>query len=135
AELLEIRARRHARTGLSLTVDDAEYRRFADAFPFTETPDQAKAINDVLTDLAKTTPMDRVICGDVGFGKTEVALRSAFVAAMAGYQVCVLVPTTLLAQQHFQSFADRFADWPIRVGVLSRMRTPKERDQLLQGMA
>src|SRR5699024_8730941 len=106
----------------------------ADAFPFTETPDQAKAINDVLTDLAKTTPMDRVICGDVGFGKTEVALRSAFVAAMAGYQVYVLVPTTLLAQQHYQSFADRFADWPLRVGVLSRMRTGKQREQLLRGM-
>src|SRR5699024_8834192 len=109
-------------------------QRFAAGFPFTETPDQAKAINDVLADLAAATPMDRVVCGDVGFGKTEVALRSAFVAALAGYQVCVLVPTTLLAQQHYQSFADRFADGPVRVGVPSRMRTKKERDALLQEM-
>jgi len=135
AELLEIRARRHAQKGLSLTVEDAAYRRFTEGFPFTETPDQARAIDDVLADLAATTPMDRVVCGDVGFGKTEVALRSAFVAAMAGYQVCMLVPTTLLAQQHYQSFADRFADWPIKVGVLSRMRTGKQREQLLAGMA
>lgn len=134
AELLDIRARRNAREGLSLTVNNDDYRQFAQAFPFTETPDQARAIDDVLTDLAATTPMDRVVCGDVGFGKTEVALRSAFAATMAGYQVCVLVPTTLLAQQHYQNFADRFADWPIRVGALSRMRTPKQREQLLEGM-
>src|SRR5699024_9939918 len=135
AELLEIQARRHAREGLSLTADDADYRRVAGDFPFTETPDQARAIDDVVSDLAQTTPMDRVVCGDVGFGKTEVALRSAFIATMAGYQVCVLVPTTLLAQQHYQSFADRFADWPVRTGVLSRMGSTEQRNRVLQDMA
>ena len=90
--------------------------------------------DEVLADLAKSTPMDRVVCGDVGFGKTEVALRAAFAAISAGYQVCVLVPTTLLAQQHYQNFADRFADWPVRVAALSRLRTGKQRDELLADM-
>ncbi len=134
AELLEIQAKRAAREGISLTVDPDEYRRFASGFPFTETPDQARAIDEVLADLAKPNPMDRVVSGDVGFGKTEVALRSAFVAAAGGHQVCILVPTTLLAQQHYQSFADRFADWPIRVAALSRLRTGKQRDQMLREM-
>ncbi|GAB3685852.1 transcription-repair coupling factor [Salinisphaera aquimarina] len=135
AELLEIQARRAAREGVSMVADPADYARFTAGFPFTETPDQQRAIDEVLADLGKATPMDRVVCGDVGFGKTEVALRSAFAAISAGYQVCVLVPTTLLAQQHYQNFADRFADWPIKVAALSRLRTGKQRDELLQEMA
>ena len=134
-ELLEIQARRAAREGVALAPDAADYARFAAGFPFTETPDQQRAIDEVLADLARTTPMDRVVCGDVGFGKTEVALRSAFVAASAGYQVCILVPTTLLAQQHYQSFADRFADWPVRIAALSRLRTGKQREAMLEEMA
>jgi len=126
AELLEIQARRHARKGLALPLDRGMYEPFAAAFPFEETPDQLSAIEAVIADLGRPTPMDRVVCGDVGFGKTEVAVRAAFVAAMAGKQVAVLVPTTLLAEQHYRNFRDRFADWPIRVEVLSRFKSPKE---------
>ncbi|HEX2083178.1 MAG TPA: transcription-repair coupling factor, partial [Xanthomonadaceae bacterium] len=117
AELLEIQAKRQAR---------AMYEPFAATFPFEETPDQHAAIEAVIRDLASSQPMDRVVCGDVGFGKTEVAVRAAFVAAAAGKQVAVLVPTTLLAEQHYRNFSDRFADWPIRVEVLSRFKSPKE---------
>ncbi|MGH8032272.1 MAG: transcription-repair coupling factor [Luteimonas sp.] len=126
AELLEIQARRRARAGLALDVDRAMYEPFAATFPFEETPDQHSAIEAVIRDLASSQPMDRVVCGDVGFGKTEVAVRAAFVAAVAGKQVAVLVPTTLLAEQHYRNFRDRFADWPIRVEVLSRFKTAKE---------
>ncbi len=126
AELLEIQARRHARQGLALAVDRPMYEPFAATFPFEETPDQLGAIDAVIADLAQPTPMDRVVCGDVGFGKTEVAVRAAFVAAIAGRQVAVLVPTTLLAEQHYRNFRDRYADWPIRVEVLSRFKSPKE---------
>ncbi|HEX7383907.1 MAG TPA: transcription-repair coupling factor, partial [Burkholderiaceae bacterium] len=126
AELLEIQARRHARQGLALAVDRAMYEPFAAAFPFEETPDQQAAIDAVLADLGQATPMDRVVCGDVGFGKTEVAVRAAFVAATAGKQVAVLVPTTLLAEQHYRNFRDRYADTPIRVEVLSRFKSSKE---------
>ncbi|MEN1942799.1 transcription-repair coupling factor [Luteimonas sp. MJ293] len=126
AELLEIQAKRMARRGLALDLDRAEYEPFAAAFPFEETPDQHAAIEAVIRDLASSQPMDRVVCGDVGFGKTEVAVRAAFVAANAGKQVAVLVPTTLLAEQHYRNFADRFADWPIRVEVLSRFKTTKQ---------
>jgi transcription-repair coupling factor (superfamily II helicase) len=126
AELLEIQAKRYARQGLALDVDRAMYEPFAATFPFEETPDQLAAIDAVIVDLAKTTPMDRVVCGDVGFGKTEVAVRAAFVAATAGKQVAVLVPTTLLAEQHYRNFRDRYADWPIRVEVLSRFKSAKE---------
>ncbi|MGY0561439.1 transcription-repair coupling factor [Luteimonas sp. A277] len=126
AELLEIQAKRMARRGLALDLDRAEYEPFAAAFPFEETPDQHAAIEAVIGDLASSQPMDRVVCGDVGFGKTEVAVRAAFVAANAGKQVAVLVPTTLLAEQHFRNFADRFADWPIRVEVLSRFKSTKQ---------
>ncbi len=132
AELLEIYARREARPGQSLHVDRASYEQFAAAFPFEETPDQSSAIEAVIADLERPRPMDRVVCGDVGFGKTEVAVRGAFVAAHAGKQVALLVPTTLLAQQHFQNFSDRFADWPIRVDVLSRFKTKKETDEALR---
>ena len=126
AELLDLYSRRAARHGTSLAVRPADYRAFAAAFPFEETPDQAQAIEQVLSDMASGKPMDRVICGDVGFGKTEVALRAAFVAVNAGKQVAVLVPTTLLAQQHFQTFSDRFADWPVRIAMLSRFRSAAE---------
>ena len=126
AELLEIQAKRHARQGLAIDVDRAMYEPFAATFPFEETPDQHAAIEAVLRDLASSQPMDRVVCGDVGFGKTEVAVRAAFAAASAGKQVAVLVPTTLLAEQHYRNFRDRFADWPLRVEVLSRFKTKKE---------
>ena len=135
AELLEIQARRAARQGRQTEVDIYEYDRFASGFPFTETEDQAQAIADVLGDMARTQPMDRLVCGDVGFGKTEVALRAAFVAAQAGRQVCVLVPTTLLARQHLQTFLDRFADWPLRVEGLSRLKSSRQQDVLLSELA
>ena len=126
AELLEIQARRQARAGLALHLDRAMYEPFAAGFPFEETPDQHHAIEAVLRDLQSAQPMDRVVCGDVGFGKTEVALRAAFAAASAGKQVAVLVPTTLLAEQHYRNFRDRFADWPLKVEVLSRFKSAKE---------
>ena len=135
AELLEIHARRAARKGRAYVVDDAEYHAFAAAFPFEETEDQQVAIDAVLKDLASEQPMDRVVCGDVGFGKTEVAMRAAFVVANSGRQVAVLVPTTLLAQQHGANFADRFSDWPIRVEVLSRFQTPKQQKAILAELA
>jgi transcription-repair coupling factor (superfamily II helicase) len=126
AELLALYARREARPGHAFTYDRNFYEQFAATFPFEETPDQIQAIEAVITDLASGKAMDRVVCGDVGFGKTEVALRAAFVAATAGKQVAVLVPTTLLAQQHYQNFSDRFADWPVRVEVISRFKSKKE---------
>ena len=135
AELLEIQAKRQARAGLALEVDRAMYEPFAAAFPFEETPDQHAAIEAVIRDLASSQPMDRVVCGDVGFGKTEVAVRAAFVAAAAGRQVAVLVPTTLLAEQHYRNFRDRFADWPIRVEVLSRFKSGKEIKAELEKLA
>jgi transcription-repair coupling factor (superfamily II helicase) len=112
---------------------ELEYQGFANAFPFEETADQAEAITRVIEDLGRETPMDRIVCGDVGFGKTEVAMRAAFVAVQAGHQVVVLVPTTLLAEQHLQSFRDRFADWPVRVEALSRFRSGKESSAVLAG--
>jgi transcription-repair coupling factor (superfamily II helicase) len=134
AELLDLYAQRKAKPGLALAVNELEYQRFANAFPFEETPDQAEAIAKVLEDLASPRPMDRIVCGDVGFGKTEVAMRAAFVAATAGKQVALLVPTTLLAQQHLQNFHDRFADWPIRIESLSRFRTGKEAQGVVAGI-
>ena len=132
AELLQVQARRAARQGMPLALDQADYERFCEGFPFQPTPDQQKAIDAVLSDLAGSKPMDRVVCGDVGFGKTEVALRACFAAARAGKQVCVLAPTTLLVQQHEKNFRDRFADWPIRIGALSRMRSTKEQAAMLE---
>ena len=134
AELLDLYSRRAARQGEQLSANEADLRAFEAAFQFEETPDQAQAIESVVADLASGKPMDRVVCGDVGFGKTEVALRAAFVAVQAGKQVAVLVPTTLLAQQHYQTFADRFADWPVRVDSLSRFRSMREANQVLQGL-
>ena len=111
-----------------------DYESFAESFGFEETPDQAAAINAVITDMTSGKPMDRLICGDVGFGKTEVALRAAFVAVMGGKQVAILAPTTLLAEQHAQTFADRFANWPVRIAELSRFRTGKEVSLAIKGM-
>jgi transcription-repair coupling factor (superfamily II helicase) len=135
AELLDLYSRRAARQGTQMLAGEAEYRAFQAGFPFEETADQAAAIDQVLSDLKSDKPMDRVICGDVGFGKTEVALRAAFVAVQAGKQVAVLVPTTLLAQQHHTTFVDRFADWPVRIESLSRFRSNKEADGVLAGVA
>ena len=135
AELLAIYAQREARGGQSLSIDRQLIEEFGASFPFEETPDQEHAIGAVLGDLAAPRAMDRVICGDVGFGKTEVALRAAFAAATAGKQVAVLVPTTLLAQQHYRNFADRFADWPVRVDVLSRFKSTKEVNEALKRLA
>jgi len=135
AELLDIHARRAARQGFAFSVPAAEYQRFSEDFPFTETPDQESVIESVLSDMRAARPMDRVVCGDVGFGKTEVAMRAAFVAVMNARQVCILVPTTLLAQQHYQNFIDRFADWAVRIGALSRLRSRKEQANLLEQLA
>jgi transcription-repair coupling factor (superfamily II helicase) len=135
AELLEIHARRAAQKGHSFPLDKMEYHEFASTFAFEETPDQATAIEMVLQDMQSEQPMDRVVCGDVGFGKTEVAMRAAFVAANAGKQVALIAPTTLLVQQHTQNFQDRFADWPFKIDSLSRFRTPKETREALKNLA
>ncbi len=135
AELLDIYAKRAARHGQSLGTVSEEYASFAAGFPFEETPDQETAILDVIKDLAAPQPMDRVICGDVGFGKTEVAMRAAFIAVQNGKQVAVLVPTTLLAQQHDQNFRDRYADWPIRVEAISRFVGKKQQGKVLEDVA
>ncbi|MDH4569555.1 transcription-repair coupling factor [Pseudomonas sp. BN414] len=126
AELLDIYARRAAREGYAFKDPTVDYATFSAGFPFEETPDQQSAIEAVLADMLAPKPMDRLVCGDVGFGKTEVAMRAAFVAVHSGKQVAVLVPTTLLAQQHYNSFRDRFADWPVTVEVMSRFKSAKE---------
>jgi transcription-repair coupling factor (superfamily II helicase) len=135
AELLDVYARRAARGGYAFPIDTAEYGAFAAGFPFEATEDQQSAIDGVIADLKCGQPMDRVVCGDVGFGKTEVALRAAFVSVQAGKQVALLVPTTLLAQQHFQTFEDRFADWPVRVEMLSRFRSGRQQTSVLEELA
>ncbi|HTK98286.1 MAG TPA: transcription-repair coupling factor [Pseudomonadales bacterium] len=132
AELLNIYAHREARVGTALAKPDEEYQRFADQFPFDVTPDQRRAIEEVISDLTSPKSMDRLICGDVGFGKTEVAMRAAFIAVQNRKQVAILVPTTLLAQQHHESFRDRFADWPIAIEAISRLRTESEIDAVRQ---
>jgi transcription-repair coupling factor (superfamily II helicase) len=134
AELLDLYAQRKAKRGPALASKELEYQAFASSFPFEETADQAEAIRQVMQDLASEKPMDRVVCGDVGFGKTEVAMRAAFVAAQSGKQVAVLVPTTLLAEQHTNNFRDRFAEWPVRVESLSRFRTGKESNAVIDGI-
>ena len=135
AELLNLYARRAARQGHSFEYSSIDYENFAQSFGFDETPDQAEAINNVIKDMTSGRPMDRLVCGDVGFGKTEVALRAAFIAVMGGKQVAILAPTTLLAEQHAQTFADRFADWPVKIAELSRFRTGKEINNAIKGMA
>ena len=126
AELLSLYAKRAARLGHSFAIKQHDLEAFADGFGFEETPDQAAAIEAVITDMAAGKPMDRLVCGDVGFGKTEVALRAAYAAVADNKQVVVLCPTTLLAEQHFQTFSDRFADWPIKIAELSRFRSSRE---------
>ncbi|MFO1206423.1 MAG: transcription-repair coupling factor [Burkholderiales bacterium] len=135
AELLNLYAQRAARVGHAFKLSQHDYEAFAEGFPFEETPDQQAAIEAVLGDLQHGKPMDRLVCGDVGFGKTEVALRAAFVAVSEGRQVAVLVPTTLLAEQHFNNFSDRFADWPVKLAELSRFRSAKETSQALKALA
>jgi len=134
AELLDIYARRAARPGHRFRWPETDYRAFEGGFPFEATDDQARTIDEVLEDLASDQPMDRLVCGDVGFGKTEVALRASFAAVHGGKQVAILVPTTLLAQQHGQNFNDRFADWPVRVEVLSRFQSPKAVKSIIEGL-
>ncbi len=134
AELLNIYARRAAREGHAFAYSAHDYEAFAESFGFEETPDQAAAIHAVLADMTSGKPMDRLVCGDVGFGKTEVALRAAFAAVMGGKQVALLSPTTLLTEQHFQTFSDRFADWPVRIAELSRFRSSKEVTATVKGI-
>jgi len=137
AELLHIQARRSSKPGISFEIDQSLYMQFASGFAYEETPDQANAIEATLHDMQQAKPMDRLVCGDVGFGKTEVAMRAAFVAVQNNRQVAILVPTTLLAQQHYDSFKDRFADWPVRIEVLSRFGSSKAHtktiDDLIEG--
>ena len=135
AELLNLYARRAAREGHAFEWSHHDYEAFAEGFGFEETADQAAAIEAVLVDMRIGKPMDRLVCGDVGFGKTEVALRAAFAAVAGGKQVAILVPTTLLAEQHYQNFADRFADWPVKVVELSRFRSQKEVTAAIKGLA
>ncbi|WP_158133286.1 transcription-repair coupling factor [Vibrio navarrensis] len=135
AELLDVYAKRELKPGYKFALDRGQYASFKSGFPFEETDDQAMAINAVLSDMCQAKAMDRLVCGDVGFGKTEVAMRAAFVATDNSKQVAVLVPTTLLAQQHFENFRDRFANLPIRVEVLSRFKSAKEQKQILEDVA
>ncbi len=134
AELLNLYARRAARQGFAFPLKLNEFDAFSSSFPFEETPDQATAIKAVMTDMTSGKPMDRLVCGDVGFGKTEVALRAAFIAVSGGKQVAILVPTTLLAEQHFQNFSDRFAEWPVKIAEFSRFRSAKETSVALKGV-
>ncbi|MCM2679935.1 transcription-repair coupling factor [Echinimonas agarilytica] len=131
AELLDIYAQRAAKPGYKFTMDDSAYQQFAASFPFEETLDQEVAIENVIRDMRGDNAMDRLVCGDVGFGKTEVAMRAAFVAVNDGKQVSILVPTTLLAQQHYENIRDRFANWPVRVEVLSRFNSTKQTNAIL----
>lgn len=133
-ELLDIYAKREAKPGFQYQFSPSDYQRFASGFPFTETTDQLRAIEEIIRDMQSSRPMDRLICGDVGFGKTEVAMRAAFVAVQNGKQVCVLVPTTLLAGQHFETFRDRFAEFPINIDLLSRFRSAKESETILASL-
>ena len=135
AELLNIQARRNAKSGISFGIDMAQYELFASGFEYEETADQQLAIDSVMFDMKQNKPMDRLICGDVGFGKTEVAMRAAFIAVQAGYQVAVLVPTTLLAGQHEDSFRSRFADWAVVIESLSRFGNKKHHDKVLSDLA
>ncbi|HSS26716.1 MAG TPA: transcription-repair coupling factor, partial [Usitatibacter sp.] len=135
AELLDLYAKRLARQGHSFPLQVQDYEAFAATFPFEETPDQNAAIHAVIEDMTAGRPMDRLVCGDVGFGKTEVAMRAAFIAVAGGTQVAILVPTTLLAEQHFQNFTDRFSAFPVKIVELSRFRSPKEVAKSLEGLA
>ncbi|MES2989874.1 MAG: transcription-repair coupling factor [Pseudomonadota bacterium] len=135
AELLNLYARRAAREGFAFRFQPHDYEAFAASFGFEETPDQQAAIHAVIQDMVSPQPMDRLVCGDVGFGKTEVALRAAFIAVTGGKQVAILAPTTLLAEQHYQNIADRFGKWPVKVAEISRFRSSKEVKATLDGLA
>ena len=131
-ELLKLHAARQVAQGHEFTRDTVWQQELEDSFPYQETPDQATAISDVKADMEQTKPMDRLICGDVGYGKTEVAMRAVFKAVSDGKQVAMLVPTTILAEQHYQTFSERMSHTPTRVEVLSRFRTPKEQKKVLE---
>ncbi|MFY0545808.1 transcription-repair coupling factor [Brevibacillus sp. H7] len=133
-DLIKLYAAREAAVGHAFSPDTVEQREFEAMFPYQETPDQLRAIQEVKADMERKRPMDRLVCGDVGYGKTEVAIRAAFKAVMDGKQVAVLVPTTILAQQHYETFRERFADYPIRVEVLSRFRSRKEQTATIKGL-
>eukprot|EP01093_Parvamoeba_rugata_P011000 TRINITY_DN29_c0_g1_i3.p1 TRINITY_DN29_c0_g1~~TRINITY_DN29_c0_g1_i3.p1 ORF type:complete len:1169 (+),score=297.13 TRINITY_DN29_c0_g1_i3:8470-11976(+) len=135
AELLDVYARRAAKPGFSYTINWDDYQAFSDSFPFEETPDQSQAIAAVIHDMGSPQAMDRLVCGDVGFGKTEVAMRAAFLAANQGKQVAILVPTTLLAQQHHENFKDRFAAWPFEIEVMSRFVSAKGQKEVMQRLS
>lgn len=134
AELLAVYAKREARTGYQYPLDEMQYRAFSAEFPFEETPDQQVAIDNVIASMRNDKPMDQLVCGDVGFGKTEVAMRAAFIAVQAGKQVALLAPTTLLTQQHLENFRDRFANWPVHIESLSRFSARKEQQQVLNDL-
>ena len=131
AELLDIYARRMAKPGHSFQFSESDYQRFCDEFPFEETEDQQTTMAAVEADMAAERAMDRLVCGDVGFGKTEIAMRAAYIAASSGKQVLMLVPTTLLARQHYDSFRDRFANWPVRIDAVSRLKSSKDQEKIL----
>src|SRR5205807_8675251 len=135
AQLIQLYAARQNSKGHAFGPDSPWQRELEDAFPYTETPDQLSAIEEVKADMEKPVPMDRLICGDVGYGKTEIAVRAAFKAVQDSKQVAVLVPTTILAQQHAQTFGDRFAGFPVKVAQLSRFLTPKEEAEVVEGVA
>lgn len=134
AELLELHAQREARFGFEFTIEESAYQAFAQGFRFEETPGQIQVIDEMINDMRQAKPMDRLVCGDAGFGKTEVAMRAAFIAVQNNKQVAIFVPTTLLAQQHYENFQDRFADWPISIGLLSRFLTDKQQNIALAGI-
>jgi len=133
-DLVQLYAKRQAAKGFAFPKDSEYHKEFASLFPYEETPDQLRAIKEIAEDMEKDRPMDRLLCGDVGYGKTEVAIRAAFKVALAGKQVAVLVPTTILAQQHFETFTERFMDYPIRIEVISRFRSRKEQNQVIKGL-
>ena len=135
AEILDTQARRQTVRSAACTVDDREYREFTDTFPYEETRDQLKVMEEICADMARPRPMDRIVCGDVGFGKTEIAMRAAFIALQGNRQVVVLVPTTLLANQHYDNFVSRFADWPVRIDLLSRFVSSAGRRRTVEGLA
>src|SRR5690606_24467060 len=133
-DLIKLYAEREASKGYAFSPDGDMQREFEASFPYKETEDQLRSIQEIKKDMERSRPMDRLLCGDVGYGKTEVALRAAFKAIMDGNQVAFLVPTTILAQQHYESMQERFADYPIKIGILNRFRTRKEQQETIKGL-
>jgi Transcription-repair coupling factor (superfamily II helicase) len=134
-ELLDLYARRQVARGHAFAPDSDWQRELEDSFPYVETPDQKRALEEIKRDMERPRPMDRLLCGDVGYGKTELALRAAFKAVMDGKQVAMLVPTTILAQQHYETFRERLAVFPVKVEMLSRFRSPREQENILRALA